>query len=61
MKKIIIVLILLLAVSTVDAQPFAGTTKHKTVKRLKKSQVRKIQKGENLYVRVKNGKVKRNL
>jgi len=60
MKKLIVFLILLVAVSTVDAQPFAGKTKHKTVKKLKKRQVKKIAKGENLYV-YKNGKLRKNL
>ena len=41
------------------AQPFAGKTKHKTVNRMKPHQVRKIQNGENYYVR-KKGKIKKN-
>lgn len=42
-----------------EAQPFAGTTKHKPIKRMTRSEVRKAQAGVNLYVR-ENGKVYRN-
>lgn len=60
MKKLIIILVLLMAGSTVDAQPFAGRTKHKTVKKLSKRQIKKIAKGKSLY-KWKNGKIRKNL
>lgn len=60
MKKLIIILVLLMAGSTVDAQPFFRRTKHKTVTRLSKRQVKKIAKGESLY-KWKNGKIRKNL
>ena len=60
-KVLILAALLICFQLPVSAQaPFAGKTKHKTVKKLKRHQVRKIQKGENLYIRV-NGKVKKNL
>ena len=61
MKKLMFLIVVILFTGlTVNAQDYSGRTKHKPVTTLKKSQVKKIMKGKNLYVR-KNGKVKRNL
>lgn len=66
MKKIIFFLILLVIGASCTgpcqssvALPFAGTTKHKPVKRLKAKEVREIVAGKNMYYS-HNGKVKRN-
>ncbi|HAX96209.1 MAG TPA: hypothetical protein DCY35_06795 [Prolixibacteraceae bacterium] len=56
MKKLIIILILLLAVTSQAQHPFHRKTKHSTVTRLKRWEVRKIQSGHNLYYR-EGGKV----
>ena len=64
MKKIILLLVLgiFALVSTGSTSnkhlPFAGKTKHKTVKYMKKKHVKKAQKGKNYYFR-KNGKIKK--
>ena len=54
MKKLIIILILLAGFSTQAQHPFHSRTKHTTVKRLKKWELRKIQSGHNLYYREGN-------
>jgi hypothetical protein len=41
--------------------PFAGKTKHKTVKKMTKRQVRKAQKGKTFYYRNKKGKIKKRI
>jgi len=43
---------------TVNQLPFYKPTKHKTVKRMKRRQVRKAQNGKNFYFR-KNGVVRK--
>lgn len=57
---ILIVAIFFISIPAPAQERFAGSTKHKTVKKMKRHQVRKIQKGKNYYSRV-NGKVKKNL
>ena len=59
MKKIIIYLILVLLALPAASQPFAGRTKHHTVKRMTRSQVRKAQKGKTYYYRTNDGKLKK--
>lgn len=64
--RLIFIIIVAIALSTLfvskcEAQslPFAGKTKNKTVKRMKKRQVRKSQKGKTYYYRTKSGKLKK--
>jgi len=45
-------------VGTVNQLPFYKPTRHKMVKRMKQSQVRKAQKGKNFYFR-KKGKMRK--
>jgi hypothetical protein len=52
MKKLITGLLFILAVSiSASANPWHEKTKHKTVKRMKPSQIRKIQIGYTMYER----------
>ena len=39
--------------------PFAGKTKNKTVKRMKKREIRNAQKGKTFYYRTNSGKIKK--
>jgi hypothetical protein len=64
MKKIIFIFIVFLFAgiwlsASASAEPFTRNTKHKTVKRMTRAQVRKAQNGHTYYHRV-NNKVKRN-
>ncbi len=59
MKKIVFILIFIFVGSIevyADKLPFAGKTNHFTVIRMKRKQIRKIQKGTTFYKRI-NGKV----
>lgn len=61
MKKLIVLLIVLLVaapVAEIFAQPFAGHTRHKPIKRMTRRQVRDAQQGRTLYFRYK-GKVEK--
>jgi len=58
MKYLLIALFLTFFL-TVEGQEFSGRTKHKPIKRMSVSDVRKAQKGVNMYVR-DNGVVHRN-
>ena len=50
MKKLIIILIALFAISfTAPAKGYKSSKKHTTVKRMTKRQVKNAQKGKNLY------------
>jgi len=65
MKKIISLLIIIFLASGtwIGAQaqgPYCGRTKHKTVRRMTNQQVKKVQRGKNMYIRVR-GQVKKNL
>lgn len=61
MKSIIIMLLLLFAAPTIEtsANPWHIKTKHKTIKRMTRKQVRQAQIGRTLYER-RNGKVHKN-
>ena len=59
MKKVIIILVAILFTSIAHGKeylPFAGSTKHKTVKTMSKKQVKNVKKGKTFYYR-KHGKV----
>ena len=63
MKKLFILFIVLLGFVFVGQSkelPFAGSTKHKTIKKMKRHQIREIQKGKTFYIR-KKGVVIKNL
>ena len=61
MKTLLLLFALVLFVPTMQAQerPFAGKTKNKTVKKMKKRQIKKAKKGKSYYYRTKNGKIKK--
>lgn len=61
MKKLLFILILTLISMSVPAKkssPFAGKTKHKTVKKMSKRQVKNAQKGKTFY-HMKRGKIRK--
>jgi len=59
MKHVLILLSMVFLFSVTSAQtPFYRTTKHKTVNKLSKKQVKKIKSGKNMYKRVNNKVIK---
>ena len=61
MKKIaFLIMFMLLSSVTFAQQPFFRRTKHKTITRMTNRQVKKVQKGKNLYMH-KGSKVKKNI
>lgn len=58
MRRLLVV-ILIMAATVASGQPFYRQTKHKPIKRMSRVDVRKAQKGVNMYTR-ENGKVVRN-
>lgn len=62
MKKSVLLLVIFLMSGicfSAQGEPFNRPTKHKTVKRMTRSQVRKAQRGHTYYHRV-NNQIKRN-
>lgn len=53
---IIIIATICIALNASAHEPFAGKTKHKTVKKMSKRQVKKAKKGKTFYYR-KHGKI----
>lgn len=58
MKKLITLVLVCFCIAA-GAQPFYRKTKHKTVKTMSRSEVRKVQKGVNMYTR-QDGVVRKN-
>lgn len=62
MKKIILLLVVAFfalnfsSCSTTNSLPFAGKTKHKPIKYMKKKEIKKAKQGKNMY-HYRNGKL----
>jgi len=62
MKKLILVMVMIFAVQQIEANPWQQKTKHKTIKRMTRAQVRKAQIGYTLYERnPKTDKIEKNM